>query len=239
LTDKYQSAYLDAGDRYYAYTTLSHFGFALLAASSLIAAVQALEGHRLTQSAVRLAAIVLLAVGGLYSSYANAVVATNMQANSDRWRAFDLIMQVPEMRQAIRGRTVVAPKLWDSYWQVSPRPTYWKEYATLKYGENIEFQGRPNNSGLETAVFFDFSENPKCGAIFSLLAKFDPTIPDYSATKLHVATTRPSSNSFLTYRSVSGREQLVALRSLFNGAASATVATEPFDPRSLHISCED
>ena len=237
LTDKYQSAYLEAGHRYYAYTTLSHFGFALLAASSLIAAVQALEGHRLTQNAVRLAAIVLLAVGGLYSSYANAVVATNMQANSDRWRAFDLIMQTPKMRQAVRGRTVVAPKLWNSYWQVNSRPTYWKEYANLKYGENIEFQGRLNNSGLETAVFFDFFGDPKCGGIFSLLAEFDPKAPDYTATRLHIATTRPTSNSFLTYRSVGGGEQLIALRSVFNGAPTATLATEPFDPRSLHISC--
>jgi hypothetical protein len=49
-----------------------------------------------------------------------------------------------------------------------------------------------------------------------------PTIRDYSATKLHVATTRPSSNSLLTYRSVGGGEQLVALDSVLNGAPDAT-----------------
>ena len=194
----------------------------------------------MTQSAVRFASIVLLAVGGLYSSYANAVVATSMQANSDRWRAFDLIMRTPKMTQVVRGRTVVAPKLWNNYWNVAPQvlaPDYWTEYAKAKYGENIEFQGRLNNSGLKTAIFFDFFDDPKCGGIFALLAELDPKAPDYTATELHIATTRSQSNSFLTYRSVGGREQLIALRSLFNGAPTATLATEPFDSRSLHISC--
>ena len=70
---------------------------------------------------MKFASIVLLAVAGLYSSYANAVVATSMQANSDRWRAFDLIMQTPKMTQVVRGRTVVAPKLWNNYWNVLSR----------------------------------------------------------------------------------------------------------------------
>ena len=239
LTDKYQRWY-ETGHRYYAYTTLSHFGFALIAASSLIAVLQALEGHRLTQTAVKFASIVLLAVGGLYSSYANAVVATSMQANSDRWRAFDLIMRTPQMTQIVRGKTVVAPKLWNNYWNVVSQvlaPDYWTEYAKAKYGENIEFQGRLNNSGPKAAIFFDFFDDPKCGGIFALLAELDPKASDYTATGLHIATTRSQSNSFLTYRSVSGREQLIALRSILNGAPIATLAVEPFDSRSLHISC--
>ena len=189
---------------------------------------------------MKFASIVLLAVGGLYSSYANAVVATSMQANSDRWRALDLIMRTPQMTQIVRDKTVVAPKLWSNYWNVVPQalaPDYWKKYAKAKYGENIEFQGRLNNSGARAPILFDFFDDPSCGGIFALLAELDPKASDYTATGLHIATTRSQSNAFLTYRSVGGREQVIALRSLLNGAPTATVAVEPFNSRSVHISC--
>jgi hypothetical protein len=235
-TARYQQWH-EEGHQYYVTTTLSHFGFALLAASSLVAALQALERHRLMQSAVRFASIILLAVGGLYSSYANTVVAKSMQANTGRWRGFDLIMQTPKMVQVVHGKTVVAPKLWNNYWNVLSPPDYWTEFAKARYGENIEFRGRLNNSGFETAIFFDFFDDPKCGGIFALLAELSSKSSDYTATRLHIATTRSPSNSFLSYRSVDGKEQIFALRSVFKGATTATLATEPFDPRSLYISC--
>ena len=206
----------------------------------LIAVLQALEGHRLAQNAVKFASIVLLAVAGLYSSYANAVVATSMQANSDRWRALDLLMRTPKMTELVGGRTVVAPKLWNNYWNVVPQvltPDYWTEYAKAKYGENIEFQGRLNNPGPEAPILFDFFDDPRCSGIIVLLAELDPKAPDYTATGLHIATTRSESNAFLTFRSVGGTKQVIALRSVLNGAPAATLATEPFDSRSVRISC--
>ena len=101
----------------------------------------------------------------------------------------------------------------------------------------LNIRGRLNNSELKTAIFFDFFDDPKCGGIFALLAEFDPKASDYTATRLHIATTRSQSNSFLTYRSVGGREQLIALRSVLNDAPIATLAVEPLNSRSLHISC--
>ena len=138
---------------------------------------------------MRFASIVLLAVGGLYSSYANTVVATSMHSNTDRWRGFDLIMQTPKMVQVVRGKTVVAPKLWNNYWNVLSPPNYWTEFAKARYGENIDFRGRLNHSELKTAIFFDFFDDAKCGGIFALLAEFVAKSSDYTATRLHIATT--------------------------------------------------
>lgn len=233
LTDKYQAFYLEHGVRYYAYTSISHFGFALLVSASLIALLQALNGRRFPQTAVSCAGVLLLAVGGFYSSYSNAIVAKSMQANSDRWRAFDLILRTPTALQVVRSKTVVAPKLWDRYWEISLRPTYWKEVANAKYGEHIEFQSELNKSRSRT-VFFDFVTG--CGGFYSLLSELSPA--DYTGTKLHIVTTQPVGNSFLRYRSVHGEEGVIHLRSTLKGGSIATIVMGAFDPSSVNIYCD-
>jgi hypothetical protein len=232
LTPKYQAWSADHGVRYYSYTTLSHFGFAL-ALSAILSLVLDLFSHSVSISNVLRSLIVLVfSVAGLYSSWNNGIVANSMYENSNRWRAFHLLMNASELRPDIDKHQVIAPQLWSYAWSTPTTLEYWTQYAKAKYHWSPDFvPWLPVDSDVDnvqqTFYAYSYYDLPECGGLIALLQGFTYSGQRPVSSAVTVLSSRPAINAFLAYQGPDIMENVVALSELMPSGAN---------PRLLHLS---
>jgi len=240
VTPKYRQ-WVESGVRAYAYSTISHFGFALALASLYEGLSLFLARFRGGLLCWRCLAIGILASGSFVASYSNALVAGAMKVNGDRWNAFNLLMASPAMSKEIEHKILIAPRLWSYFWNGIPVDSYWQEYANAKYRKDVDFRKQVSSGAQNGLVLFDYVRQDKCGGLFDIVAPTSVSAAGaWRGSALYLIAAHDPLNAFVGFRTGTGAARYVAIANttrLGKQGYIYSIATPDLDPGSIRVDC--
>ena len=239
VTSKYQQ-WAESGVRAYQYTTISHFGFALLLSASYQLARHYLDRIPALSMAFRSVFVCVLAIASLWASYANSVVAHSMNINSDRWNSFNLLMSSPTLAKVIQQNPVVAPRLWSYFWSVPVPDTYWRDYASAKYRRAVDFRKELPPQSHNDAIFFDYARQDRCGGLFDIVIPAHESERGWQGNALYVLAAHPPRNVFVEFQIDTNSPEWVPLENAHVVGSHGylySISAQNLDIDSVRVGC--
>jgi len=99
----------------------------------------------------------LIFFGSLTSSFFNDQVARSMRINTSKWNAVASAMQCRTFADTMKGKTILAPILWNRVWYAEVGgPDYWERYTGRFFGNPISFRRKLEYSTEPSAYYFTY-----------------------------------------------------------------------------------
>ncbi len=189
---------------FYVGSRYAYIGWIIVIAAFFIALAKAIP---LGRAPLLIAFVPYLAVAGFVfigsatSSFLNERVAQTMRINASKWQAVGAALECRPLAQAMKGKPVLAPILWNQVWYAHIRPDdYWRRYATRHFAQPIAFRRTVSPDSGNNPAYFDYRMDQH-GRVFAVTLATD--YRDGIASNLLVLTPRDALVR-LTFQGASG-----------------------------------